>query len=706
MPQFFSEALNRNRLIFKDIEEKYKKSPEKYVKLIMESEERFRHLYQNITDGIMIVGLDYRIYDVNERTCEITGFSKEELIGSYCDKLCPKGSKSKECLILEKHQVSFTAMDTKIKCKDSSFTPILKNAKLIELEGKKYICESFSDISYQKKIEEELTSRNNQLYAIIESAPIGIGLLRDFKFVETNELLAKILDYDPEELIGVDCRKFYSGDVENFISEIRENDFATKEVSINRRDGKKISVLTSFDPLNKDNETSSDVVVTVLDITENKKAQHKIWKQAYFDKLTGLPNRAYLLKKLEQFINKADEISLILFDLNRFKEVNDNYGHAAGDELLRHVAESLNSFIKEPDFAGRLGGDEFVIIVHTRNEEQLNNFCKHVCKLINRDCHLKECTLNISASLGVVSEAHKVKDFLLRADLAMYEAKRLSKTRPEGSYEFFTFSMLTAHEIQAQMKKELMQAFVNNQFDISFQPIYNINKMELEGIEALLRWNHPKFGEVPPQSIIPIADETGVLIPIGRWMLEEIGKKLHDLNSEFPQIRNSNFYISINMTLQQLSDPDLIDVVKDTIAKYNITGDMIMIDINDTAALEKSKFSLRVISDLKKLGISISINDFGIGYSALSSIESSSINVLKIDKGYIAELHKKKNLKITKAVIRLAKALKLGVVASGVENFEQFEKVRNLKCDAAQGFYLNKPLNGSDLSELIYNIYN
>ena len=682
-------------------------SSDKYLELVTASEKRFRTLYENITDGVIIIDDDYVIKDVNDRTCEVSGFTREELIGHQCDILCPKASASKECPIWEKNQTGFTGMDTTLKCANGTRNPILKNARTIDIDGKTYICESFSDISYLKDIELQLRKSNHELKSIVESAPIGISLIRDHKIIECNNQLGDMLGYSTTEMLGKESTVFYKDALVLAERLVASNTMiSSQELHLSHKNGSEVIVIATINIFEKEDETSpADVLVTMLDITERHKIREKIWHQAYYDKLTDLPNRAHILKELRRCIDTEEHISLILFDLNKFKEINDNYGHLAGDELLKNVADNLSSFIKAPNFTGRLGGDEFIIIAHTRDREELEEFCTQICELISERCILTNQTIRVSASLGIVSNADNINDYLLRADLAMYEAKIMSKMRPHGAYKFFTPSMLKSHEIQSQMKNMLLEAFNNNEFGIAYQPVYNIKTMSIEGVEALLRWFHPTYGPVAPEVVIPIADETGVLIPIGHWIIDEVGKTLQNLQKQVPELVNTGFYISINMTLQQLSDPDLIRVFTNMLEKYNIPGDIIMIDITDTSALDKSKWSLSIINQLKEYGVRISIDDFGIGYSALSTVERSSINILKLDRSYISKLHIERNMEITKAIINLAKALNLDVVAEGIENLQQFKMVRDLKCDAAQGFYLNKPLDTRELHELIYNLY-
>ena len=682
-------------------------SSDNYLELVTASEKRFRTLYENVADAVMIIDDDYIIRDINNRTCEISGFTREELIGQQCDLLCPKGSISRECPILEKKQQSFTGMDTTLKCADGTNNPIIKNARTIEIDGKFYICESFSDISYLKSIELKLRKSNHELKSIVDSAPIGISLIRDHKIVECNNQLGDMLGYSTSEILGTKVSKFYKDALTLAEKLISENiKITSRELNLSHKNGSEVIVIATINIFEKEDITRpADVLVTMLDITERHKTREKIWRQAYYDKLTDIPNRAHILKELSSCIRADKEISLILFDLNKFKEINDNYGHLAGDELLINVANNLKNFISEPNFIGRLGGDEFIIITHTKDREKLEEFCTQICELISERCVLTNQTVRVSASLGIVSEADNINDYLLRADLAMYEAKIMSKMRPHGAYKFFTPSMLKSHEIQSQMKNMLLKAFNNNEFDIAYQPVYNIKTMSIEGVEALLRWFHPTYGPVAPEVVIPIADETGVLIPIGHWIIDEVGKTLQSLQKQVPELVKTGFYISINMTLQQLSDPDLISVFTNMLEKYDIPGDIIMIDITDTSALDKSKWSLSIINQLKEYGVRISIDDFGIGYSALSTVERSSINILKLDRSYISKLHIERNMEITKAIINLAKALSLDVVAEGIEDLEQFKMVRDLQCDAAQGFYLSKPLDIKELHELIYNLY-
>ena len=677
------------------------------IELLGESENRLQKLYDCITDGVMIVGKDYKIREINDRACELTGYQRDELLGKSCGMICPGMAEENSCPLWAQNQPGFCGMETVLSNKSGMINHVLKSATRITLDGEEYVCENFSDISALKEVEFKLRKSNNELKVILESAPIGIILVRNYKVIESNRQLADLLGYSTEQMLGMDVRVFYP-EAKKIAEVIYRKDFKlfTKELQVKRQDGSEVVVIVTVNTFEKEDDSSpADVLVTMLDITERQKAREEIWRQAYYDKLTEIPNRAYLLKELQRNIDLNNEISLILFDLNKFKEVNDNHGHLAGDTLLQNVAKSLTEFIREPNFTGRLGGDEFVIIVHTRDREELEEFCASICDIIATRCELRDQSIRVSASLGVVSNADNVNDYLLRADLAMYEAKIMSKMRPNGAYKFFTPSMLKSHEIQSQMKNMLLDAFENDEFDIAYQPVYNIKTMTIEGVEALLRWEHPTYGEVAPEVVVPIADETGVLVLIGHWVLDQVGQTLSRLQKLVPALCETGFYISVNMTLQQLSDPDLISVFTKMLEKYNIPGDIIMIDITDTSALDKSKWSLSIINHLKEFGVRISIDDFGIGYSALSTVERSSINILKIDRSYISKLHIEKNMEITRAIINLAKALDLGVVAEGVEDLEQFKMVSELECDAAQGYYLNKPLNVAELRELTYNLY-
>ena len=677
------------------------------VEALSVGERHLQKLYECVTDGVMIVGRDYIIREVNDRTCELSGYKREELLGKSCGLICPGVAEDNCCPVWAQDKSEFCGLETVIRCKDGTLSHVLKSASRLIIDDEEYICENFSDISALKEVEFKLRKSNNELKIILESAPIGIILVRNYRIIESNRQLADLLGYTPEEMLGMDVRTFCP-DADKISAVICGKDFKlfTKELTVRHHDGSEVVVIVTVNTFGKDEVgDSADVLVTMLDITERQKAREEIWRQAYYDKLTEIPNRAYLLKELQRNIEQNNEISLILFDLNKFKEVNDNYGHLAGDTLLQNVARSLSDFIQKPNFTGRLGGDEFIIIVHNRDREELEAFCASICDIIATRCELQDQSIRVSASLGIVSNADNVNDYLLRADLAMYEAKMMSKMRPNGAYKFFTPSMLKSHEIQSQMKNMLLEAFDNDEFDIAYQPVYNIKTMTIEGVEALLRWEHPTYGEVAPEVVVPIADETGVLVLIGHWVLDQVGRTLSSLQQLVPALRETGFYISVNMTLQQLSDPDLISVFTQMLEKYSIPGDIIMIDITDTSALDKSKWSLSIINHLKEYGVRISIDDFGIGYSALSTVERSSINILKIDRSYISKLHIEKNMEITKAIINLAKALDLGVVAEGVETLEQFKMVSELQCDAAQGYYLNKPLNVDQLRELTYNLY-
>jgi len=448
---------------------------------------------------------------------------------------------------------------------------------------------------------------------------------------------------------------------------------------------------------------SQRTVELTREIAEKQKVYEKLHYLANYDQLTLLPNRNLFNERLAYAYKLAKRnntsFSLLLIDLDRFKHVNDSLGHHIGDLLLEQVGQRLSECLRGVDTIARLGGDEFTV---TLTELQHKNDASIVAeKIITELAHPFEIhgqTIRIGCSIGITSfpdDAVELSTMLKNADMAMYEVKDKGK----NAYAFFSPEMTTHANHRMELEKDLYQALNTSELYLHYQPIINLKTKSISSVEALLRWNHPKYGQVAPDKIISIAEESDLILRLGEWILEAAFKQytLWQLNS------STELHLAINMSTRQFdSKYNTVDLLKKLIQQYQIPQHSIHLEITEGLMLEDSKLILDTLSDLKEMGVLLSVDDFGTGYSSLSYLRKFPVDILKIDRSFIQNL----NLgsgddTLIKAIIAMGQSLNLTVIAEGVETKEQLEFLENHACDQVQGFYFSKPVSATEISDLL-----
>jgi diguanylate cyclase (GGDEF)-like protein len=445
------------------------------------------------------------------------------------------------------------------------------------------------------------------------------------------------------------------------------------------------------------NEMLSEIEQRDEDLLDRQKQLHHM---ANFDSLTGLPNRVLFNDRLEQALRHAartgEKLAVLFIDLDDFKMVNDAYGHRTGDQLLLETTTRLAAITRTGDTLARLGGDEFTIILQDVKtaENALSVARKHIKNLFLHYL-IDNRQLFVSASIGVAiypEHGTTMEALVKNADAAMYQAKEKGK----NSVELFSDSINSKLSEKLLLSNDLYRALEQGEFELHYQPRINLRRNSWASAEALLRWNHPKLGRVPPDKFIPLAEKNGMILPIGEWVLREACRQLHQWHCQGFHLPR----ISVNVSPLQLQRQDLIGIIKDALSSNNLCAQSLELEIVESALVEDSGRSVSLLKELQNIGVKISIDDFGTGYSSLSYLRTLPIDILKIDRSFMINAHEsEEDRRIIAAICAMALSLGLEVVTEGVENVEQEQILKDHYCNEAQGYYYDRPMSAEELSQ-------
>jgi len=468
-----------------------------------------------------------------------------------------------------------------------------------------------------------------------------------------------------------------------------------KETVRKHKSGRLIPVLMLGYPIEIENQIDG-IFYIYNDISERKAFENELYHQAFYDSLTGLPNRALFMERLNHAIERRKrrdkyQFALIMFDLDRFKRVNDSLGHHTGDELLKQMAERFKKCIRSVDTVARLGGDEFAVLLEEFiGLKDVINVARRIRNVAQEVVYIDNNEIYVSASIGIVLNVNAYsnsEDLLRDADIAMYRAKESGK----ACFKVFHKKMHEQALESVIIENDLRNAIAENKLRLYYQPIVKTGSEKIEGFEALVRWIHPKYGVLSPIKFIPLAEETGLIIPLGKWVLSEACKQIkrwNDISSQY-----SKLTISVNVSSKQFMQQDFIEHIASVIKQYHCHPDQLKIELTESVLMDYAESSIEKMNALKKMGIRLVIDDFGTGYSSLSYLNRFPIDGLKIDRSFISNMNASdEDMEIVKTVLSLAKHLNLGVVAEGVEEKDQLSVLKALSCECVQGFYFSKPL--------------
>ena len=439
-----------------------------------------------------------------------------------------------------------------------------------------------------------------------------------------------------------------------------------------------------------------------LEVKERQRFEQELRHQAMHDTLTGLPNRALLMDRLEQaieFARRLDQsLTLLFLDLDRFKTVNDSLGHAAGDELLRVVSRRIGSVLRPGDTFARLGGDEFVLLLsNPMSTDVLDNLTNHLTRIVARPVALADREVSVTCSLGYSvypQDGEDATTLLKRADAAMYRAKQDGGNRMRQ----YTLGLSSYVVERLEAEIQLKLAVQRGEFVLHYQPQIEIGSGRIVGVEALARWQHPVHGLVPPAQFIPFAEETGMIEPIGEWVLRTACAQAAAWHrSGLPAMR-----MAINVSARQFHDPALVSMVAQVLAEHGLAPERLELEITESMSMRDPEESCRILASFKALGISIAIDDFGTGYSNLAYLHQFPVSRIKLDRGFVSKLGPQSSSHaIVEAIVSMAHKLDLQVVAEGVETVEQRDQLLRYGCDVLQGYWFSQPVDAATFAGLL-----
>ncbi len=442
---------------------------------------------------------------------------------------------------------------------------------------------------------------------------------------------------------------------------------------------------------------------TCQDITDRKQAEAALTHNALHDPLTGLPNRALLLDRVEVSLARSarvdKSVAVLFLDLDRFKLINDSRGHTAGDVVLQAVAERLRAAVRPSDTVGRLGGDEFVVVCEDAvTVWEATILGERLIQIVQEPFEVEGGEIFVTVSVGIaIAEATASADELLRdADVAMYQAKQRGGAR----CEFFDEAMRTEAARRLETATALHRALERNEFETFYQPIIDLNSGGIVGVEALVRWNHPERGLVPPAAFIPLAEEQGLIVPIGATVLDEACRQWVRWRSEFPG--RDPLVLNVNISVRQLHSPEFMESIRAVLQAYGVDPSVLCLELTESVLINDIEAQRHTLAALRSLGVGLAIDDFGTGYSSLTYLKRFPVNGIKVDQSFVAGLGRDAfDSAIIESVIELAHAVGLHVTAEGVETAEQLCRLQALGCDFAQGFYFARPQPADELRTLL-----
>jgi diguanylate cyclase (GGDEF)-like protein/PAS domain S-box-containing protein len=560
---------------------------------------------------------------------------------------------------------------------------------------------------------EELVTRQSEarFASLVQNSSDVIVLLDSDSTIRYASPSSIVLGYAPPALEGCKFVSLVHADDEALVSSFiagtggREN-AGPYEFRLRCADGRHIFAEALRTNLEQDPNVRG-VVLNVRDISERKNFEEQLLHQAFHDKLTGLANRALFQDRVAHALDRhrrdVDSISVLFVDLDDFKTVNDSLGHASGDQLLKECGERLRDCLRPADTPARLGGDEFAILLEDSDETTHIDIANRIMKAFEAPFALDGNEVFVRASIGIATSSapdlagvNGPEALLRNADIAMYIAKERGKAR----YEVFQPEMHEAAIRRLELKADLQRALDNNEFELHYQPMIELANGDICGFEALIRWNHPTRGLVAPLDFIPLAEETGLIVSIGHWVLKEACHFAAELTSDFPD--DPARHMAVNLSARQLQHPEVVDQVREVLADTGLPAGNLILEITESAMMTDMAMAIERLNEFKELGVQLAIDDFGTGYSSLNYVREFPVDMLKIDKSFVDGLaHEGSSSSLVATVLELARVLGLRAVAEGVEESDQLGHLRDMQCELGQGFLFAKPLNGLGLRQIL-----
>ncbi|TDJ34773.1 MAG: EAL domain-containing protein [Gammaproteobacteria bacterium] len=670
------------------------------------AEAEYHSIFENALEGIFRVTPEGQIISANRAMAQILGYSspkelKDKVQDVGTDIYLDRNERLRQIKELEKRG-SHQEIEFWLRRRDDTPIWVTVNERVVRDDDGNilYFEGSLQDITARREADDALHASEEKFRTLVEHSQDGVFIQQDGRYVYVNRALASMLGYQEEDLIGVpfldtvcpEDRRLEEGRMQR---KTDGNPLSNQhEVRMLHKDGQ--TVLCSVNAGLMDYEGGMAITGTVRDITEQKRAEEQLLYDAYHDNLTALPNRAVFVDRLQQAMRRSSRrpdpsFAVLFVDLDSFKLVNDSFGHELGDRLLVEIARRFSDSLRGGDTVARHGGDEFTILLEDISGiEDAINAAKRIRADLHTPFRVGEHTIFASASTGIVignNQYKKPEELLRDADTAMYRAKSQGK----GGYVVFDKHMHAHAKARLALETDLRLAVERKEFRLYYQPVVKLSDRQVVGFEALLRWQHPARGILSPSQFLKVAEEIGLAMPIGWWVLESASRQMQTWHDTIPQTRHIT--LSVNIANRQFAQPDLATRIKNILDVTGFPTQLLHLEITENVFVENPEVARETFKQLKALGVDLQVDDFGTGYSSLSTLRNFPIDTLKIDKSFVRDIQDDaSNLAIIRTITDLAAVMNMKVIAEGVESVSQATILKNLGCAYAQGFYFARPL--------------
>ncbi len=687
------KTINRTATAIRKLMHKHARA----AQAVRDSELRNRTLWEITSDAVIIANADGSIQFANPACFDIFGYTDKELFGQNISMLQPPrlhGAQRESLTQLQNPQnagVQWSSAETTALHKSGREIPVEASFAKMQTSLMTGYVGFFRDISRRMKDQSALRLRDRAIESSRDGIMISDALTPDHPILYINPAIQQISGYTPGEVLGGSGRIFLGKDLHQPEAEtlrmlLRGGREGSVILSCFRKDGGQFWNELTVSPVRSDSGQVTHYISIFKDVTERKRQEAALIKSANFDAFTELPNRVLLLDRLGQAIAggaiHGRKVGLLYVDLDNFKVINDSLGHDMGNRLIKTVANRLLTCLRDGDTLARVGGDEFVFLLdEIESEKTIIRVAQKILEILTLPLELDAREVVISASIGASvypRDSTNATDLLQHADLAMHRAKEHGK----NNFQFYTEEMHSRVTHRLTIETQLRKAIEREEFVLYFQPQVNLASNQVIGAEALIRWKHPELGMMSPAQFIPIAEETGLIVPIGEWVLNSacIQAKRWKDECSHPMM------VAVNLSARQFHQSNLLDVVHNALTEHGLRPEQLELEITESLVMHEPEKTTLILRQMKEMGLHISLDDFGTGYSSLAYLKNFPVDRLKIDKSFIQDVA------IVRAIIQLARSFNLQTVAEGVEDEDVLHLLRHLNCDIIQGYYYSPPL--------------
>jgi diguanylate cyclase (GGDEF)-like protein/PAS domain S-box-containing protein len=674
---------------------------------------QFEQLFRNAPLAVLMADSDDKVLQVNPAFEILFGYSNDEVKGQRINELITPSDREREATDLTKRTLAGEAVQVEsVRTHRSGRdvfvqvigVPVTAGGELRTVYG------IYVDQTQRRQAEQALRESEERFRSLAEQSLQGIFLLADERFVFVNRIICEVTGYSQEELLGMDRSGLetliHPSDRGLMLAALRGHQAAG---------GERISPSTEFRAVTKTGEERWILLQTrviqlqgdpavegvMIDITQRKRAERQLLHSALHDSLTGLPNRALFHDRVVMALDRSrgrdgNLFAVLVFDLDRFKVVNDSLSHAAGDRLLVELSRRLKDVIRPGDTVARLGGDEFSVLVNKiKDRSDAEVVASRIHEVVEAPFAIggNEVFTTVSTGIAISNVRYSSPEEVVRdADIAMYRAKSLGRS----CHQVFDPEMHTHAKHRLQLETEFRHALERDEFELHFQPIVDLPSSRPVAFEALIRWRHPERGLLMPGEFLEIADETSLILPMGEWVLRAACREAQTWPSLSPDSHPPG--VSVNLVSRQFSKPELVEFIKEVLGSTGLDADRLNLEITESTVIDAPERAIDVLLRLQNLGVKVHVDDFGTGYSSLAYLQRFAVDALKIDQSFTARIDSAGGEKIVKAIITLAHGLGMAALAEGVETPKQFDRLCELGCDFGQGFLFARPMEASKIS--------